>query len=325
MPRRLRHGGHFAMVALLSCLMGLTTAPIPAAPPQPHTPQSTLLYSLGTPDAIGLETDDHPTLTFYHPDQNHSAQTAVVICPGGGYRGLAIDHEGRQVAEWMNSMGVTAAVLTYRRSPRYRHPAPMLDVQRAIRKTRFLAERYGYAADRVGVLGFSAGGHLASTAATHFDAGNSAAADPIDRLSCRPDFAVLCYPVISFVDESCVHAGSRKNLLGENPDPDLVRLMSNELQVTHQTPPTFLFHTAEDAGVRPKNSLLFFDALQVHGVPAELHVYAVGKHGLGLAPDTPGTSDWPSRCEAWLELRGLLTPPVPANEEDSASTSAPAQ
>jgi hypothetical protein len=169
----------------------------------------------------------------------------VVVCPGGGYAKLAMDHEGRQVAEWLNSLGVAAFVLKYRLGPRYRHPAPLEDAKRALRLVRSRASEFRIAPDRIGVWGFSAGGHLASTLATHFDAGNPAAADPIERVSCRPDFAILAYPVISFASEYA-HKGSRRNLLGDNPDPALVENLSNEKQVTAQTPPTFLFHTNED-------------------------------------------------------------------------------
>jgi len=223
----------------------------------------------------------------------------VVVCPGGGYGMLAMDHEGEQIARWLNSMGIAAFILKYRLGPRYHHPAPLLDAQRALRMVRYRAQQYGVAPDQIGVWGFSAGGHLASTLATHFDAGDPKASDPVERVSCRPDFAILAYPVISFTTEY-VHRGSRENLLGKNPDPKLVELLSNERQVTKDTPPTFLFHTDEDDGVPPENSVLFYLALRKAGVPAEMHIYQRGPHGVGLASTDQVLSSWPDRLADWL-------------------------
>jgi len=268
-------------------------------------PQMILLWPGGAPGAVGNEDADRPTLTVYLPPADRAVPTGVVVCPGGGYAKLAMDHEGRQVAEWLNSLGVAAFVLKYRLAPRYRHPAPLEDAKRALRLVRSRAGEFRIAPDRIGVWGFSAGGHLASTLATHFDAGNPAAADPIERVSCRPDFAILAYPVISFASEYA-HKGSRRNLLGDNPDPALVENLSNEKQVTAQTPPTFLFHTNEDQGVPAENSVLFYLALRRAGVPAELHIYERGRHGVGLAPDDPVLSSWPQRLADWLRVRGLL-------------------
>jgi acetyl esterase/lipase len=230
----------------------------------------------------------------------------VVVCPGGGYGVLASDHEGKQVAEWLNSLGVSAFVLQYRLGPRYHHPAPLQDAQRAIRMVRAHGQGWGVAPDRIGILGFSAGGHLASSAATHFDDGAPDSEDPVERVSSRPDFAVLCYPVISLTTVA-THAGSRKNLLGEEPDPALVWKLSSELQVTPRTPPTFLFHTDDDPAVPVENSLLFFQAMKRAGVPGELHVFAHGRHGVGLAPTDPSLSQWPGLCARWMEGLGLLS------------------
>jgi acetyl esterase/lipase len=264
-----------------------------------------LLWPGGAPGALGHEAVDKPKITIYRADAARANGTAVVVCPGGGYSVLASDHEGKQVALWLNSLGVSAFVLQYRLGPRYHHPAPLLDAQRAIRTVRSRAAEWGVDPARIGILGFSAGGHLASTAETHFDAGAPGAADPVERVSSRPDFAVLAYPVISLYDP-VAHAGSRRYLLGDTPDPKLVELLSNERQVTPQTPPTFLFHTADDPGVPVENSLLFFEALRKAGVPAELHVFAHGRHGVGLAPDDPALSQWPKLCALWMKGRGLL-------------------
>ena len=197
-------------------------------------------------------------------------------------------------------------VLEYRHHGRgYEHPAPLQDAQRAIRTVRARAEEFKIDPRRIGVLGFSAGGHLASTAGTHFDRGDPSAADPIERASCRPDFMVLCYAVIA-LGEPYSHGGSQNNLLGKNPPLELVRSLSNEKQVTKDTPPTFLFQTDEDKAVPAENSVYFYLALRKAGVPAELHIFRTGRHGLGLAANTPGTSEWPKCCENWLRGQGFL-------------------
>ncbi len=219
---------------------------------------------------------------------------------------LAMNHEGHQIARWLNSFGVSAYLVTYRLGKDgYRHPVPMHDGQRALRTVRANAAEWQIDPDRIGVLGFSAGGHLASTLGTHFDAGNAKASDPTDRVSSRPDFMVLLYPVISFT-EDYQHAGSRKMLLGEAADPALVASLSNETQVKADTPPTFLVHTSEDTSVPPQNSIHFYLALLEKGIPAELHIYEKGRHGLGLGSRGSAFSSWPERCEEWMEERGLL-------------------
>lgn len=273
---------------------------------QTNTPQTILLWPDGAPGALGADDKDQPTLTIYLPTPEKAVGTGVIVCPGGGYQNLAMDHEGRQVAAWLNSFGVAAFVLKYRLGPRYHHPIELGDAQRAIRYVRSRVGEFGIAPTRIGIMGFSAGGHLASTAATHFDVGDAASRDPIERFSSRPDFAILCYPVIT-LKAPYAHAGSRRNLLGESPDPQLVELLSNEAQVTAQTPPTFLFHTGDDAAVPVENSLMFYAALRRAGVPAELHVYEHGRHGVGLASQDPILSSWPDRLKDWLGLHGLLT------------------
>lgn len=268
-------------------------------------PPTVRLWDGPAPRATGDSAADVPTLTLYAPKT--VTGTAVVVCPGGGYGALAKDHEGKQIGEWLAARGVTAAVLTYRHAPRYADPVPMLDAQRAIRWVRAKSAEFGLDAKRVGVWGFSAGGHLASTVATHFDDGDAGAKDPVERASCRPDFAILAYPVIS-MEPGTTHAGSRKNLLGETPDPARVAFYNNHERVTDKTPPTFLFHTGEDTAVLPINSVLFYQACLKHRVPAEIHVYGRGGHGVGLARGLPGTDAWPAALEAWLRGRGLLGP-----------------
>ncbi|MHC4994941.1 MAG: alpha/beta hydrolase [Planctomycetota bacterium] len=279
-----------------------------ACPVDAAEPQRVLLWPDGAPLQRDVEGDEtkpaFPTLDLY-PARKWATGAAVVVCPGGGYGGLAMGHEGQQIAAWYNELGVAAFVLRYRHSPQYKHPVPMLDVQRAIRYVRANAKKLNVNPDMIGVMGFSAGGHLASTAATHFDMGDSKAKDPIDRVSCRPDFAVLCYPVISFTTDY-THKGSRRNLLGENPEPELVKKMSTELQVSPQTPPTFLFHTGDDTGVPPENSILFYMGLRKAGVPAELHIYKPGRHGGGLWTGEPLLSTWPDLLANWMRGMGYL-------------------
>lgn len=283
-----------------ACAVFLLAGPLHSAGPDPI-----LLWPDGAPGAAGDEDRDKPELRIYLPAAEKATGAGVVICPGGGYGALATDHEGHQVAKWFNSIGVAGFVLKYRLGPRYRHPAPLHDAQRAVRYVRANAAKLGVDPQRLGIMGFSAGGHLASTAATHFDKGDAQSEDPIDRQSSRPSFAILAYPVISFT-QPFTHAGSGRNLLGENPDPELLKFLSNETQVTPETPPTFLFHTGEDTGVPVENSLVFYAALRKAGVPAELHVYQGGPHGVGLAPGNPVLSTWKDRLAGWLKINGFL-------------------
>lgn len=285
-----------------------------------ESPPAIPLYPDGAPGALGKETGDDfhsgdvPTLTVYRPEAGKGNGASMVVCPGGGYGFLATGHEGKDVALWLNSIGVTGVVLRYRIAPKYHHPIILQDAQRAIRTVRARAREWGLDPKRVGVLGFSAGGHLASTAATHFDRGDPDAPDPIDRESCRPDLAVLGYPVIALATPYG-HAGSLKNLLGDNPSKEQVEGLSNERQVTKDTPPTFLVHTNADKGVPAENSLLFTLALRKAGVPVELHLFEKGPHGLGLGTGWPGHDippdeafqAWSKLCATWLKGRGFLT------------------
>jgi acetyl esterase/lipase len=279
----------------------------PAAAPTPSGPQEMLLWENGAPGALGQADTDKPTLTAYFAPRGSSG-TAVIVAPGGGYGNLAMEHEGRQEAYWFNAMGVTAFVLKYRLGPRYHHPVELGDAQRAIRIVRSRASEFNVLPDRIGMMGFSAGGHLTSTAGTHFDAGNAGAPDVVERASSRPDFLILGYPVISF-DPAVAHAGSVRNLLGDSPDPKLIEDLSNDLRVTAQTPPTFLFHTSNDPGVPVENSVRFYLALRKAKVPAEMHLFENGPHGVGMALADPALSSWTTLLMNWMRGRGLLTRP----------------
>ena len=312
------------LVLLAAAAMGCASAPAspgPAATPR-ATPAATAtaarplvaraqpvipLWANGAPGALGDSTVDQPRMTPYLPPAGRANGTAVVIFPGGGYTHLAMDHEGSAIANWLAGLGVTTFVVQYRLGPRYHHPTMLGDAQRAIRTVRARAAEWSIDPRRLGIIGFSAGGHLASSAGTHFDAGNTASADPIERASTRPDFELLIYPVITMRD-SVTHRGSRLNLLGGEPAADLVRLMSNELQVTRETPPTFLVHSSDDRTVPVQNSLLFYEALKRNGVPVEMHVFEHGGHGYGMAPKDPALSVWTTLCETWMRRHGWLTP-----------------
>ena len=227
-----------------------------------------------------------------------------MLCPGGAYKMLATDHEGKQVAQWFNNLGVAVFMLEYRLGPKYHHPVELGDAKRAMRWVRAHAADYNIDPAKVGIMGFSAGGHLASTVATHFDLGNSGSVDVVERQSSRPDFAILIYPVIGPLGNASVY--SFEQLLGKNPDQKLVEELTNDLHVTPQTPPTFLMHSDNDDAVTPENSVRFFAALKRAGVPAEMHIYPTGGHGYGLAPFDPVLSTYPPRIVDWLRGRGLL-------------------
>lgn len=284
-------------------------------------PRTFPLWTGPAPGATGTADADVPTLTYY-PAYGRGAGTAVIVAPGGGYGNLAMNHEGRQVANWLNSLGVAAFVLKYRLGPTYHHPIELGDAQRAVRIVRTFAQHASVSPTRIGFMGFSAGGHLASTIATHFDAGNPSAADPIDRASSRPDFLILGYPVV-ISTPPYAHQGSFRNLLGDHPDPALLGNLSNDRQVTKDTPPTFLFHTNADTTVPAENSVYFYLALRKAGVPAELHIFEPGAHGVGLGMNDPVLSGWPPLLATWLRQRGLLTSPAPAAPIAPSAPSAP--
>ena len=280
------------------------------------TPQVIPLWLGRAPGAVGDSDADQPTLTVFRAARA-GPRAAVIVAPGGAYSHLAMTYEGRDVATWLNSVGLTAFVLKYRLMP-YHYPVELEDAQRAIRLVRSRASDFGVDPGRIGMMGFSAGGHLTATAGTHFDAGNPSAADQIDRASSRPDFLVLAYPVISFQpdvlgtsDVLRANGSSGRNLLGDNPDPQLLRDLSDELQVTPQTPPTFLYHTSPDATVPVASSVAFYLALRKAGVPAELHIFEKGHHGDGLNLGDPANGLWPSLLVNWLRGRGLLATPAP--------------
>lgn len=274
------------------------------------------------PIAMPLWPDGVPGVSTANPGEGDTPQlfltqvesdtptAGVVILPGGGYHGLAIGHEGYEIAQWFHSMGITSAICTYRVRGKgndgqgYGHPHPMNDAQRAIQTIRANAEQWNVDPDRIGVIGFSAGGHLCSTVSTKFQEGTPDADDPIRRVSSRPNFSILCYPVIAFGKEY-THKGSQRNLLGADASEDLIASLSNETQVTEKTPPTFLFHTAEDSAVAVENSVQYFLGCQKAGVPAELHVFPKGRHGVGLGRDQKGADQWPELCKQWLTRLGM--------------------
>jgi acetyl esterase/lipase len=263
------------------------------------------LWPDAAPGALGKEDKDIPTLTMYLPDAVKATGATVIVCPGGGYGGLAA-HEGEDYALYLNQQGIAAFVLKYRLgSHGYRHPIMLQDAQRAIRLVRSRAADWKLDPKRVGIMGSSAGGHLASTALTHFDAGKSDATDPVERQSSRPDLGILCYPVISLGEFT--HQGSKDNLLGKAPGDDLVKSLSNELQVSKDTPPCFIWHTWEDSAVRVENALLFATALRNAGVPFDLHIYEKGRHGLGLTDKPPfnNVHPWAKDLVFWLTARGF--------------------
>jgi acetyl esterase/lipase len=287
---------------LLPSVLLLTLMPDYAQPQAPIP-----LWPDGAPGALGKEDKDIPTLTPFLPAPDTATGAAIVVCPGGAY-GMLAAHEGQDYALFLAQHGVTAFVLKYRLGTHgYRHPRMGEDAARAVRLVRARAAGWQVDPRRVGIMGSSAGGHLASTLLTHFDAGKPDAADPVERQSCRPDLGILCYPVISMKPE-ITHQGSKNNLLGQDPDPELVQSLSNELQVTKDTPPCFLWHTWEDKGVKVENAFAFAAALQRAGVPFDFHVYQQGRHGIGLADKPPfaNAHPWSRDLLFWLKAQKFV-------------------
>jgi acetyl esterase/lipase len=277
----------------------------PAVTDAAASEKTVLLWPDGAPGAQGDEDIDKPALTIFVAPGENATKTAVVIAPGGGYEHLSWAKEGTDFAQWMSARGVTAFVLRYRLGPKYHYPVELEDAQRAIRWVRSHASEYGVAADHIGMMGFSAGGHLTATAGTHFDDGKVGDADMVERQGSKPDFLLLAYPVITF-EEPAVHSGSKKYLLGADPDPKLVELLSDETQVTKDTPPTFLFATTDDKTVPVMNSVMFYSALVKAGVPVEMHLFQHGSHGVGLAAANPQLSVWPDLMAKWMRERGYM-------------------
>lgn len=311
-PRRARGvpGARRVPLLTIAVLIGVAAALPLHAQTVVDDSASISLWPAGAPGAVGVTPADQPAITPYFPAPDHATGTGVIVYPGGGYSHLATDKEGTQVAHWLNSLGVAAFVVRYRLGPRYHSPSMQQDALRAVRVVRAHARAWHLAPDRIGVIGFSAGGHMASTAGTHFDAGDARSADPVERASSRPDFMMLAYPVITMT-EPYAHRGSRTELLGGAPSTADVEAASNELHVTAQTPPTFLVATSDDATVPVENSLMFYRALHEARVPAELHLFEHGHHGFGLAATDPVLSRWPALAAAWLGAHGWLSTRTP--------------
>lgn len=262
------------------------------------------LWEGDAPNANGKEAIDIPTLTPYLAPKDKATGAAIIVLPGGGYRALSDVKEGSAVAEYLNSIGISAFILKYRLGPKYGQPNQLLDASRAMRMVRSRAAGWGIDANRIGILGFSAGGHLASTMATHFDSGNPNATEELEKVSSRPDIQILIYPVITMGEFT--HKGSKLNLLGENPSDELIKKYSNELQITKETPPAFIVQGVDDKTVPMENSILYIQSLRKNGVPFEFHLYEHGPHGFGLGGADPILSTWKDRLAAWLVLRNFV-------------------
>lgn len=264
-----------------------------------------MLWENNAPGAIGNDPEDKPWFSLHLPEKDKANGAAVVICPGGGYSFVCDTYEGEECAEWLNSFGVAAVVLRYRIAPRYRYPSPMVDAKRMMRVFRAKSAEWGIDQKRIGIWGFSAGGHLAASVGTDFDLGNSASSDPVERISCRPDFMILSYPVITGL-KPYVETGSFDNLLGKDADPKQLKDLSLELNVTKDTPPSFIFHTTADNCVPVENSVIFYMALCKCGVPAEMHLYKDGRHGVGLSKDNEILANWTIQLKNWFTSQGLI-------------------
>ncbi len=255
-------------------------------------------------DGIRVRNVSEAEMYVYLPEKDKNTGVAVVICPGGGYRIEAMDHEGHEIATFLQGKGIAGIVLKYR-LPYGHHEIPSCDARRAIRTVRKNALEWGIDPERIGIAGSSAGGHLASTAGTVFDAGNKESSDPVDQQSCRPNFMLLLYPVISF-DEDFGHMGSRENLIGKGHDKNLIKKYSNELNVTEQTPPTFLVLADDDKSVPPRNSIEFYSALKRYDIPAEMHIFQQGGHGFGIRKTGLPVDEWPELFYNWLKARKII-------------------
>jgi acetyl esterase/lipase len=291
--------------ALAFTLLAAIQAHAQTTPGEPH---AVYLWPNGAPGAFGDAEVDKPRMYAFLPEKR-STSAAILVIPGGGYANVAIGHEGFQIAQWLNAQGMPAFVLDYRVAP-YHYPVEIDDGRRAMRLLRAHAAEYGIDPNRLGVWGFSAGGHLASSLGTHCSVGEATATDPADRLDCRPSFMVLSYPVISMKGPEA-HTGSRKNLLGPDFDPKLEEEYSNQLAVTAQTPPAFLFATTKDPTVPVENSLDFYRALERVGVPAEIHIYDYANHGCGLCGSIMPLATWPGLLRNWMLQHALLPPDAP--------------
>lgn len=269
----------------------------------------------GAPDSNGMKLPEEifegrrvrnvseAEIYVYLPKQGINTGAAIVICPGGGYGMEAMDHEGYDMAEWLAEKGVAGIVLKYR-LPYGHHHIPLADVQQTIRLVRLKAAEWGINTAKIGIAGSSAGGHLASTAGTHFDLGKPEAKEKIEKMSCRPDFMLLLYPVIT-LNEEFSHMGSRTNLIGTENKVELVEKYSNELHVTDQTPPTFLILADDDGAVPPRNSIEFYMALKKHNIPAEMHIFSKGGHGFGMNKKNLPVDQWPNLFAQWMKIQGI--------------------
>ncbi len=286
------------LLCLAAASLLVTAALVQAQP----APERILLWPKGAPNGDGTTEKVDVPITVHLPAPDKANGAAFVICPGGGYRGLVTGGEGHGIAKWLNGHGIAGIVLEYR-MPKQRPHVPLLDAQRALRTVRAHAKEWGIKPDRIGIVGFSAGGHLASTAVTHFDAGDPKSKDPVERQSSRPDFGALVYPVVSMGLQT--HGGSRKNLLGPDPKPELVKLFSNEEQVTRKTPPVYLAHAVDDKVVTIANSRQLHEALKAHQVPTRLLELPSGGHGLN-GYKGPMWDAWQAGCLEWLKELKLL-------------------
>ena len=291
----------FAAFFRSTLLMAVFIAAVTVVSIGAEEPKQTALWTNGAPLAKGTAQADTPGISIYLAPPEKANGAAVLICPGGGYGGLMMSYEGRDIAKWLNTQGIAGIVLQYRVRP-YQHPAPLLDVSRAMRTVRSRADELKLDPARIGVIGFSAGGHVASTLGTHFDDGDPKSADPIEHFKSRPDFMILVYPVISMGEKA--HGGSRTNLLGKNPTDAEKDFLSNEKQVTDKTPPAFLVHAKTDHVVSVENSVMFYDALKAHGVEAEFLELPTGEHGLGVGKGALWV-EWQAKCLEWLKAKVL--------------------